>query len=134
MGFKEKIAALVLGNRYYATSFNQSDSRRCPLVNCVWDGRQVRDFFGYRNSCSLYVLCMISSYLLYILHSYHSFLCHFYHPLFTPFCYFTFVCIFVTLSTDHSKSSPYRLVFAFLGGNQEEIYFKVSWYVRLIPV
>ena len=63
---------------------------------------------------------MISSYLLFIF-----LFCHFYHPFSTPFCYFTFVHIFVTLSTDHSQSSPpYRLVFVFLGGNQEEIYFK----------
>ena len=51
VGLKEKIAALVLGNRSRWHLCLQLRPVRCS---------------DYRNSCALYVLCIISGYLLYI--------------------------------------------------------------------
>ena len=80
-------------------SFDQSDSRRCPLLNCV-------ESYGFLWLPELLcIVCIVYDFGLLIFYPsflYPSFLCLFYHPFSTHFCYFTFVHMFVTLSTARS--------------------------------
>ena len=117
VGLKEKIAAMVLETRSCWHLCLQLQPVRFSEVSVVeLCLERVSLVTGTPAHCIYRVTYLIT--FIPIVHFYH------WHPFSTPFCYFTFVRIFVTLSTDHSQSfSPYRLVFAFLGENQEKIYF-----------